>query len=99
MIQLLNIPGHWMSFHCDQEAFYASGEERDRPELVGKPVIVGGSARETGRGVGDQLRRPAVWRPGAMPAVTARRLSPHGSLSAARDRLLRRGFPTDPRPD
>lgn len=44
--------GHRIIFHVDMDQFFAAVEERERPEIRGKPVIVGADPKEgKGRGV------------------------------------------------
>src|SRR5262245_34027342 len=59
------------------DAFYAAIEQRDRPELRGKPVIVGGSGkRQVVSTASYEARKFGVH--SAMPGVRAKRLCPHG---------------------
>ncbi len=60
--------------HADMDAFYAAVELRDRPELVGQPVIVGGSARSVVLSATYEARACGVH--SAMPMTRARRLCP-----------------------
>ncbi len=72
-----------MILHLDMDAFFASVEQRDHPELRGKCVIVGGSSQ---RGVvttaSYEARRFGVR--SAMPMFEARRCCPHGIIVPGR---------------
>jgi DNA polymerase IV len=81
--------------HADMDAFYASVEIRDRPELAAAPVIVGGTG---GRGVvlSASYQARAFGVRSAMPVTQARRLCPqavfipprHGEYAAVSKEVM-----------
>ncbi|MGE5381186.1 MAG: DNA polymerase IV [Methylocystaceae bacterium] len=64
--------------HCDLDAFFAAVEQRDHPELIGKPVIVGGNpeSRSVVSTCSYEARTFGVH--SAMPTSQARILCPQG---------------------
>ncbi len=64
--------------HVDLDAFFASVEQMDNPELKGRPVIVGGSTKERGVVSTASYEARAFGVQSAQPIVQARKLCPQG---------------------
>ena len=66
-----------MIIHIDMDAFYASVEELDNPEIKNQPVIVGGPSKQRGvvSAANYNARKYGVH--SAMPMITAFRLCPN----------------------
>jgi DNA polymerase-4 len=74
--------------HIDMDAFYASVEQRDRPELAGKPVVVG-SPNKRGVICAASYEARTFGVRSAMPSTTAARKCPELIFVAPRFEVYR----------
>ncbi len=88
-----------MIIHIDMDAFYASVEERENPELVGNPVVVGGQPSRRGvvAAANYEARRYGVHSAMAMSAAVERCpdlviVKPHSALYSQVSQQVRRIF-------
>jgi len=75
--------------HIDMDAFYASIEQRDQPDLRDRPVIVGGSPDKRGVVASCSYEARQFGIHSAMPSRTAIRLCPQAIFLPARFEVYR----------
>ena len=75
--------------HVDMDAFYASVEQRDAPDLRGKPVIVGGNPHGRGVVAACSYEARAYGIHSAMPAAEAYRRCPQALFIRPRFSIYR----------
>lgn len=76
-------------FHLDMDAFYASVEQRDHPEWIGLPVIVGSPPDRRGVVCAASYEARKFGVRSAMPSSTAGRLCPDGVFVRPRMEVYR----------